>query len=508
MTTRKTVLFSVAFLLLILVIYMQFWPSQKPAEAAVELQDVVIAKDDIPPFTLLSADHLTSKKRPATEIVGSYGTVDEAVGQLTTTEIRQDNIVYRKDVIAPDPAWGQEDTLIFSFYVPTDRIVGGQLRPGHHIDLLATRPETRDQTAESLWLARDLWVVGVYQASGADVTRPTIALAGTLTPTPDGSGRFGLALEGTSRTVEGPANLVVLAAHRETARMIGDYLGARLYNAWVYVRPNSSTGVDTGQIDGIAYNDLNADLVQERNEPGLDDVSITLYDPNGKQIETMRTVGGGRFTFPTLEPGSYYVEEQDPEGYTSISPNRVDVYVAPGEIQHIVFADNGGLQGQGAGGATSEPMALVSSPTPGPTAAPPDICGCSLTISDRKSGAGVTSFPAGTTSVWAMVQFNDCPDNLPYTVVAYSTQGGAKEHIIDQGTWSAQQKTLAVEIPSWEGDAFADGTYATLIRTGVAGSMCDLQWWSVGAVAQVITPTNSALPEEFPVTGFGFGTDH
>ena len=132
--------------------------------------------------------------------------------------------------------------LIFSFYVPTSRIVGGQLRPGHHIDVLATRGESRDVSAESLWLAENVWVVGVYQASGEDVPRPPVGAPEVSDESETtGGGTLGFAQATTGSGAEqGPANLVVVAANRETGKVIGDYFGARLYEAWVYVRPGDA----------------------------------------------------------------------------------------------------------------------------------------------------------------------------------------------------------------------------------------------------------------------------
>ena len=179
--SRKVILFAIAFLLLIVVIWMQISKPRGPQIAEAETMSVVVASHDIPPYTVLRQEDVRAMQLSPDQGIDSFGGIREPVGLMTTTEFRSGSPIRRSEVLTPDAAWVQGDMLIFSFYVATDRIVGGQLRPGHHLDLLVTRPETRDQPAESLWLARNLWVVGVYQSSGDEVLRPTVSLP---TPTP------------------------------------------------------------------------------------------------------------------------------------------------------------------------------------------------------------------------------------------------------------------------------------------------------------------------------------
>ncbi|MFH1084462.1 MAG: SdrD B-like domain-containing protein [Chloroflexota bacterium] len=503
MSSRKTILFVIAAILLIVVILMQLGKPRTVQQVENEIS-VVMASRDIPPYTILSREYLTTGRVKAAEALNSFDRIEEVVGTITTEEVRSRSIVSRSSILPVDQTWS-DDTLIFSFYVPTPRIIGGQLRPGHHIDLLVTRPENRDQVAESLWLGRNLWVVGVYQASGADVPRPTAAVYEAQTtegqPTPTRAtnlGFGGLSLSG-GRASEGPANLVVVAAEREMARMIGDYLGARQYDAWLYVRPGASRdGAGTGRIDGVVFSDANRNLIQERGEPGLDGVQITLYDANNTAKKVINTMGGGRLSFDGLAPGTYYVEAQGPTGFVAVSPSKLMLTVAAGQNLHILFA-NAPLPAptpQPTAVPTAAPQPTPGAATTGPVAPP---CQASLLISDREGGpVAPQPFPAGTNQVWAVIGFQGCAENLPYKLTAYDARESEAKGIPYTGALKGANGSVSLKITPWGGAAeFAAGGYAAVLRLGPANVLAGFGTWTVGAA----TAQPPALPGEFPVTG-------
>lgn len=413
--------------------------------------------------------------------------------------------------------------LIFSFYVPTARILGGQLRPGHHIDLLVTRPETSSQPPQSLWLARNLWVVGVYQASGQDVLRPTAAPQELAPQAQSGTGGGALILppSAEARSRQGAANLVILAAPEATAKMIGDYLGARLYDAWVYVRPGQTSAepiVLLGRIDGVVFEDANKNRLQERDEPGLDGVAVTLYDEKGAARGTAETASGGTFYFDDLETGTYYAEETDPEGYVSLTPNRLRAEVVGGQNLHIFFGDL-----KPAPPPTLVPTVVVvppttrEPPTPAPTATPPQEksttpgpvptkpCDCDLQMSDQENGQRVSGF-SQEDEVWAVMSFRDCPENMAYTVRSFYAATGDEERVNGISTWAGGSGTVSIRVKPWLAAEFGPGTYTTFLKVGPDNVVCDHEFWSVrGAPADGPTPTEvaSKYPGQYPVTGLG-----
>lgn len=499
--SRKVLLFAVAGVLLIIVVFLQLKPGQGPAAATPTVVPVVVAKNDIPPYSILKAEDVRSVALPGGQAANTFGGLREVVGLMTTAEIRSGNIIQRSDVLVPDANFGSGDMLVFSFYVQTSRVLGGQLRPGHHVDLLVTRPENRDEPAQSLWLARNLWVVGVQQASGEDVTRPTVTIY-SAQPTPakkDAASAltdFGGAARTTGR--QGAANLVVVATHREIAKMVGDYVGAKLYDPWVYIRPEQpaiadATPAPSGAIDGVVYTDLEDGSVgvRDRGEPGLDGLTVTLYDASNAVKARATTASGGAFAFSGLAAGNYTVESKAPEGYTAVTPERLAVYVADGQYLHLLFAEKRPEQGA----ATPKPVQTVV-PQPA-TVAPPratavagKTVGVSLKISATKDGPDKPSFEEHTREVWAMAAFQDGPSGMPYTVALRTGATGNEERLVSSGTWAGGTGTESVKIVPEKGTEFAPGTYVVALRAGAPESAkTDFKLFTVAGpgVAKVAT---------------------
>jgi hypothetical protein len=80
-----------------------------------------------------------------------------------------------------------------------------------------------------------------------------------------------------------------------------------------------------GTISGIVFTDLNDDGIKGASESGIGGVTVTLQADGGAIVEAVRTVGDGSYLFSDVTQGSYTVEETDPEGFTSTTPNSVAV---------------------------------------------------------------------------------------------------------------------------------------------------------------------------------------
>ena len=76
---------------------------------------------------------------------------------------------------------------------------------------------------------------------------------------------------------------------------------------------------EPASIGDLVWHDLNKDGIQDDGEPGIDDVTVTLYDAAGAVVGTTTTAGGGLYLFEDLEPGDYHVEFTLPTGWT-VSP--------------------------------------------------------------------------------------------------------------------------------------------------------------------------------------------
>ena len=63
------------------------------------------------------------------------------------------------------------------------------------------------------------------------------------------------------------------------------------------------------------WDDLNADGVQDAGEPGVENVTVTLYDDTNAVVDTTTTDATGLYLFDTLVPGDYYVVFTLPTDY-------------------------------------------------------------------------------------------------------------------------------------------------------------------------------------------------
>ncbi len=92
-------------------------------------------------------------------------------------------------------------------------------------------------------------------------------------------------------------------------------------------------------ISGRVYVDLDRDGVDDV-EAGVGGVTITLRDNLGAVVATTTTGTDGSYSFPNLPAGSYTVEETQPAGYGSSTPNSVAVTLPPsGGTQAVNFGE-------------------------------------------------------------------------------------------------------------------------------------------------------------------------
>ncbi|MDM8539627.1 SdrD B-like domain-containing protein [Desulfococcaceae bacterium HSG9] len=72
-------------------------------------------------------------------------------------------------------------------------------------------------------------------------------------------------------------------------------------------------------IGDLAWHDLNADGIQDAGEPGIEGVTVRLYESDGTPVGTTTTDANGNYLFDNLPVGDYYLEFEHPGGYT-VSP--------------------------------------------------------------------------------------------------------------------------------------------------------------------------------------------
>ena len=72
----------------------------------------------------------------------------------------------------------------------------------------------------------------------------------------------------------------------------------------------------TSSIGNFVWEDLNMNGLQDSGEPGIDGVTVSLFDADNNQVGTsVTTSGGGFYSFTGLNPGNYHIEVTIPASY-------------------------------------------------------------------------------------------------------------------------------------------------------------------------------------------------
>ncbi|MEM7531247.1 MAG: SdrD B-like domain-containing protein [Chloroflexota bacterium] len=79
---------------------------------------------------------------------------------------------------------------------------------------------------------------------------------------------------------------------------------------------NVDAGLGTlGTIGDLVWSDTNGDGIQDSGEPGIDDVTVTLFDGDGNLVATTTTGNGGQYIFDNLPADDYQVVVSIPPGF-------------------------------------------------------------------------------------------------------------------------------------------------------------------------------------------------
>lgn len=94
-----------------------------------------------------------------------------------------------------------------------------------------------------------------------------------------------------------------------------------------------------GSVTGVVFNDVDGNGVQNPGEVGLGGVTVVIRNSSGVVVATVTTLPDGSFTALGLPAGTYTVEETDPAGFASTTPNLVSVTVPVGGVASAAFGD-------------------------------------------------------------------------------------------------------------------------------------------------------------------------
>ena len=87
--------------------------------------------------------------------------------------------------------------------------------------------------------------------------------------------------------------------------------------------------LEPASVGNFVWHDKNGNGIQDEGEPGIDGVTINLYDANGAKLETTTTAGGGAYLFDAIDitdinGDEFQIEFELPDGYQFTRPNQGD----------------------------------------------------------------------------------------------------------------------------------------------------------------------------------------
>jgi prepilin-type N-terminal cleavage/methylation domain-containing protein len=95
-----------------------------------------------------------------------------------------------------------------------------------------------------------------------------------------------------------------------------------------------NVSLTSSMIRGMVFHDADSDGDMDANETGLYNVEIRLLG----QSKSVKTDNFGRFFFP-ITSGDFSIQEVDPPGYASTTPNLVSITVTAGQTKIVNFGD-------------------------------------------------------------------------------------------------------------------------------------------------------------------------
>lgn len=217
------------------------WPRAEPEPPP---RKVAFIKQDIPSYSIISEDMIEEREVPAAEAKNAPPATD-VVGRMTTRNINKGQMVTELSALTTEQVRYVADLglEIISFPARFDEVIGGQLKPGHRINVYAYRGERFNSASygrppEVRLIASDIPVVDVRTRAGDVSSR--------LAPTPTAAaqrqgGLFGAAVNDDTR--QEPGSVVTVAVKPELAWMVVDTLGAQGFDAWVTLAANRAAQI-------------------------------------------------------------------------------------------------------------------------------------------------------------------------------------------------------------------------------------------------------------------------
>ena len=278
---------------------------------------------------------------------GFVGSAEPGVGGVTITLTGVDtngNLVVRTTTTAADGSYSFPNVApgtysvietqptgygsssintISGVIVPSSGIT--QLNFGDTLGLLAGNVYVDADNSASK-AASEAGIAGVtVTLAGTDATGATISR--TTTTAADGSYAFADLLSGTYTVTE--TQPITWSDGLDAAGTAGGAVANDTVSSIALGAGGLARGYDFGErgatLSGTVFADHNGDGTQAAIDAGLGGVTIRLLNATGTLIATAVTGADGSYSFANLATGTYTVQEVQPTGYGSSTPNSLAV---------------------------------------------------------------------------------------------------------------------------------------------------------------------------------------
>jgi hypothetical protein len=227
---------------------------------------------------------------------------------------------------------------------------------------------------------------------------------------------------------------------------------------------DANSALKMNEIQGQKFADLNGNGIHDANEPGIDGVTMELFQladakgnpfPSPVLVATTTTAGGGFYQFVDIGPGTYTVREVPPAGTVQTTPNpgSIVLTLAGSDITGINFGNFTPPPGtppppgpiSGSGGQVLNQFGLTGG-LPGPV---------SLSMASKLSLFGSNMMQGTSGTVDAAAGFvaglyhnvlNRAPDTTGLVNFVNMLQAGIPRSQVAQAFWeSPEHRTIEVD---------------------------------------------------------------
>ena len=230
------------------------WFAETQYQQLVATKELIVPAIEIPPYTVVAPGMFKVRSFPAPMANENvYRDASELVGKISTITLEPDQLVYRNQLVPLQQfRYTNDERLeVISFPIKPEQAVGGQIKPGQHINIyrIVLQPSPNQQVVNSpdpkVWLAAqgagvqvlqfDVLVVDVRSTQGSPIASPPKVQSTTSEVTTYQT------TDTSSSNTNRPLTILTVAVPPDVAkdilRLAGESQMASRYLLWVSLAP-------------------------------------------------------------------------------------------------------------------------------------------------------------------------------------------------------------------------------------------------------------------------------